>query len=114
MPDTETKWTPGPWYATTRKGSWDWLVAKSDRHEICQMFHDGTEENELGEANARLVAAAPELAEAAMLQEAADLAHANCDECDGDGVPECCEKCFPLFDEARLKRRAAIAKATNR
>lgn len=55
------KHTPGPWYATTRRGSWDWLVAHDERNEICQMFHDGTDLNETGEANARLIAAAPDL-----------------------------------------------------
>jgi hypothetical protein len=63
-------------------------------------------------ANARLIAAAPDLLEAAMLQEAAEDAHANCEECEGEGVPELCEKCFPLFDNARVKRRLAIVKAT--
>jgi hypothetical protein len=29
--------------------------------EICQPLHDGTDDNEIGEANARLIAAAPEL-----------------------------------------------------
>src|SRR5512139_1935391 len=32
---------------------------------ICFMAHDGTPENEVGEANARLIAAAPDLLEAA-------------------------------------------------
>lgn len=41
--------------------------------------------------------------------EAAELAHANCDECEGEGVPELCEKCFPLFDDARVMRRTALA-----
>ena len=58
------KHTPGPWYATTRKGSWDWVVAHGPLDEICQLFHDGTEFNETGEANARLIAAAPEMLEA--------------------------------------------------
>ena len=58
------KHTRGPWYATTRQGSWDWLVAQSETIEICQMFHDGTEMNETGEANAKLVAAAPDMLEA--------------------------------------------------
>ena len=55
--------TAGPWAATTRQGSWDWLVySVSDPNiEICQPFHDGSEFNELGEANAHLIAAAPEL-----------------------------------------------------
>jgi len=57
------KHTPGTWAATTRQGSWDWLVYSADNPniEVCQMFHDGTEENETGEANAMLVAAAPDL-----------------------------------------------------
>jgi len=58
-----------------------------------------------------LAAAAPDLAEAAMLLEAAEDANANCEDCEGEGVPELCGTCFPLFDDARLKRRAAVAKA---
>lgn len=62
MPN-EAKHTPGPWGAATRQGSWDWLVySEADRNiEICQMFHDGTDLNETGEANSRLASAAPEL-----------------------------------------------------
>lgn len=66
------------------------------------------------QANARLIAAAPDLLEVAVLLEKAEEAHANCDECGGEEVPELCPKCFPLFDDARLKRRAAIAKAEGR
>lgn len=43
--------------------------------------------------------------------EAAELAHANCDLCDGEGIPELCEQCFPKFDDARLARRAALEPA---
>ena len=59
-----TEHTPGPWGATTRQRSWDWVVfqASDPNTEICQMFHDGTDENLTGEANARLIAAAPETA----------------------------------------------------
>lgn len=55
--------TPGPWACTTRQGSWDWVVysASDPNIEVCQMFHDGTHFNEVGEANARLIAAAPDL-----------------------------------------------------
>lgn len=63
------------------------------------------------EADARLIAAAWELFEAAVLLETAEEAHANCEECEGQGVPELCEKCFPMFDDARVKRRTALAKA---
>lgn len=61
-----TEHTPGPWAATTRQGSWDRVVfqASNPNTEICQMFHDGTDENLTGEANARLIAAAPDLLEA--------------------------------------------------
>lgn len=61
-----TKHTPGPWNFTTRRGSWDWVVYQKDdpNLEICQMFHDGTEFNERGAANAKLVAAAPRLLDA--------------------------------------------------
>lgn len=49
------------------------------------------------------------LVRAAELQEAAELFHANCEECDGEEVPELCEKCFPLYDDARIARRGALA-----
>lgn len=62
-------------------------------------------------ANAHLIWAAADLFEAALRLEMAELAHANCEECEGEGVPECCEVCFPLFDDARVMRRNAIAKA---
>lgn len=57
------KFTPGPWATTTRQGSWDWVVYQvtDPNIEICQPFHDDTEENEIGEANARLIAAAPDM-----------------------------------------------------
>lgn len=62
---TKTQHTPGPWAATTRQGSWDWVVYQENGPlEICQMFHDGTEFNEIGEANSKLVAAAPEMLKA--------------------------------------------------
>jgi len=58
-------------------------------------------------------AAAADLLEAAeKLERAEDHYHNDCRECEGEGVPELCETCFPLFDDARIARRAAIAKAT--
>lgn len=109
------KWTAAPWRAVRSdpaEGADVWWICAGD----------GNQETELGSmaggwpqerraANAHLAAAAPDLAEAAALQEAAEDAHANCPECDGEEVPECCPVCFPLFDDARLKRRAALAKA---
>lgn len=57
--------TPGPWQTGIRLGDdWESVVCLPDRiHEICQCFHrdrslSGKEECE---ANARLIAAAPEL-----------------------------------------------------
>lgn len=60
-----SKHTPGPWAAAARQGSdWDLVVYKPDTSlEICQMFHDFTKGNPIGQANAYLVAAAPELLE---------------------------------------------------
>jgi hypothetical protein len=63
------------------------------------------------DANATLFAAASDLLAAAQKLEAAETFNANCDECEGEGAPELCEKCFPLFDDARIARRLAIAKA---
>lgn len=55
--------------------------------------------------------ASADLLAAAELLEKAEEAHANCEECDGEGAPEACPVCFPLFDDARIARRLAIAKA---
>jgi hypothetical protein len=60
-------------------------------------------------ARARLLLAAPRLLKALQMLEDAENANANCTECDGAGVPELCPVCFPLFDDARLTRRALIA-----
>lgn len=62
-------------------------------------------------ANARLAAAAPEFLAAAIKLEQAEDFHANCEECEGEEVPELCGICFPHFDAARCMRRAALAKA---
>lgn len=40
--------------------------------------------------------------------EEADEFHAKCPECEGEGAPEECGKCFPLADDARLMRWAAL------
>ena len=58
--------TPGPW-AVDRdprpRMSWNnHIVSEKDPDQrICFMTHDGTKENERGQANASLVAAAPDL-----------------------------------------------------
>src|SRR5215467_1496052 len=74
MTDTENRSppmrTPGPWAYTHREGAdYDLVVYRQSdsNHEICQMFHTKSKAdpfNEEGEANARLIAAAPELLEA--------------------------------------------------
>ena len=91
--------TPAPWAATTRQGSWDWVVFRQDEPniEICQMFHDGTEFNEEGKANSFLVASAPDLLEACELIVLF---------CEKDGKPVDGFR----FREGIAKARAAIAK----
>jgi hypothetical protein len=49
------------------------------------------------------------LVKALQLQEAAEEAHANCGECNGEDVPELCPVCFPLFDDARIARRGILS-----
>lgn len=93
----------GPWEAK-RNHYGEWYVREADNLTVCNVGTDGKK-------FAALISASPDFYEAALALEKAELAHANCDECNGEGVPELCEKCFPLFDDARLKRRAAIAKA---
>jgi hypothetical protein len=64
-----SKHTPGPWFISRdeRDGmSWNNHIASvpDPKSEICAMFHDGTPNNEIGEANAILIAAAPDLLKA--------------------------------------------------
>ena len=105
--------TPGPWtFVENIEGAIK--LGVDDAWEV------GNEALKIGvalvpgrKANAHLVAAAPDLLEAAQLLEAAELARGpNCEECGGEGEPEACGLCFPRFDDARIKRRIAIAKAT--
>jgi|SRR5579871_2538241 len=71
--------------------------------------------NDIGQAIAEIVALQSKVAdllEAAQLLEAAELGRDDdCEECSGEGLPEACGRCSPPFDDARVKRRLAIAKA---
>lgn len=63
------------------------------------------------EANGRVLAAAFDLLAAARKLEEAEAFHLDCEECEGEELPEICGHCFPLYDDARVMRRNAIAKA---
>lgn len=109
--------TPGPWNLNSGE---TYMVRGADEGPVCQPKWlrgrhglGGRRTNDEVMANARLIAAAPDLLEAAVKLEAAETFHANCEECEGEGVPELCAECFPLFDEARILRRIAIAKVTD-
>jgi len=57
-------WTKGPWRIERddRPGMhWNNHIYGADGMCVCFMTHDGTEENIRSEANARLIAAAPEM-----------------------------------------------------
>jgi hypothetical protein len=56
-----------------------------------------------------LAAAAPEMVEALQATEALDNRD-DCEDCHGEGEPELCGACFPAADDARLMRRAVLAK----
>ncbi len=60
------------------------------------------------EADQELIQKLTEALEAA---DKLDGFHANCTECEGLEQPEACVDCFPLADDARLKRRAALKSA---
>jgi hypothetical protein len=101
------KHTPGPWEVAylDKNGQ---AVVKAEHIEIATCWHHcvGSIEKQM-QANARLIAAAPELLEA--LQEAygapTDLTNAKCHV--GITTVERCHRC-----SRELKARAAIAKAT--
>ena len=111
----ELKHTPGPW--TVEEYGDDetptLVIHKDSESRICFMATPGSHGDPAKiEADAYLIAAAPDLLEAARLLEDAELDRDACPECEGEGEPEACGTCFPTFDDARIKRRRAIAKAT--
>ena len=101
--------TPGPWFADGPPDNIHILQEACGHIRICFLTSDGPTE-----ANANLIAAAPELLEAAELLEKAEDERQDCEECEGEGEPEACGICFPAFDDARIKRRLAIEKARAR
>ncbi len=114
----EAKHTPGPWgFGRTSDDQRIVLGDDGKGRYVCNVqIHQtpraaGLFSEAEREANARLILAAPDLLDAALATEASDLAHSNCDECGGEGEAELCGACFPAADDARLKRRAALAKA---
>lgn len=109
--DAPCEYTPGPWHMRDTKTRY---TVWAGRRQVCvtSIAPYSGEYSKVGRSNALLIAAAPDLYAAAKALEEAENAHANCLECDGEGVPELCGRCFPLFDDARLLRLAALAKAT--
>lgn len=109
MNESTPKFTP--WEA--RPYGESYAVFEGDKR-ICYVYA-GFEDRSTEEAGviAAKIAAAPDLYEACAAQERAEEAQANCEECsDAESFGELCGHCFPLFDDARLKRRAALSKAT--
>lgn len=108
---------PAPWtlheVPATKYRLRELLIEGADFPEEAGIIGKLNVSHPAADANAALMIAAPDLLEAAEALERAEDFNANdCDECEGDGTaPELCPKCFPLFDDARVKRRAAIAKA---
>lgn len=115
--------TPTPWIAATKFSSVVGvpIVGASGQH-IANTSLPGLPEEwpdhrkRRAEANAAVIVKAVNnhdaLVKALQLQEAAEEAHANCQECDGQEVPELCPVCFPLFDDARIARRGILSVST--
>ena len=82
-------------YVVTANGTPLWDNGKQDGG-VCSL------------ADARLLAKSWEMRENLAALEKAEHAHANCDECGGDIMPELCPECFPLFDAVRIQRRALL------
>jgi hypothetical protein len=102
---SETKWSPGPWklYSEDLRGGKYWSVVTAHDFESIDIHED-----ENGEANARLISAAPELYEA-LLDALAGLQYVRqhyYDERTGTG-----DLYGVGFDRVEQKAKAAIAKA---
>jgi hypothetical protein len=110
--------TPGPWAISSVSMETGAVGIAKNRILIAEAhngysFMDVVQGNEPAEqfANARLIAAAPELLAAAEAWETADDARNDCAECENEGPWEHCGPCSERFGEAIVLRRAAIAKA---
>jgi hypothetical protein len=102
--------TPGPWTI----GDCGQIIGADGKSVAFaaasrMTIEDVDADNGPASANARLIAAAPELLEAALSLKAAEDAHANC-KCWEDCGP--CTKCGARFEDVRDLRGAAITKAT--
>ena len=61
----KTGWTPGPWRITSDAGHpVNARITSTSRRHIAKVYAEWAERDETCEANAHLIAAAPELAEA--------------------------------------------------
>jgi hypothetical protein len=96
--------TKGPWIIFSDGGRPAAILPAGRDGEICQFAN-------ASKANARLIAAAPELLEAAQLDEQALEHFRKCERCEPG---HCCPDFFELEDAAKVLRRAAIAKAKGR
>jgi len=103
--------TPGPWIADIPEGDDAWnihiLREAAPEERICFMSHDATHENAVGKANARLIAAAPDLL--AALQEIAAADEASMVELEAMGLGDVRSPANTRLVELA---RTAIAKAT--
>lgn len=68
MPETITSHTPGPWTSPGWIPTWAYVPVRSPSGLICSVYPAGRNVDylERAEANARLIAAAPDLLEALM------------------------------------------------
>ena len=100
--------TPGPWHDAGPLGAGIYVVSES--RPIAVVYGPNTEA--APQADAKLIAAAPEMYEALKAYEALDSQRMNCEECDEqlERAPEVCGECFPFADDARCKMRVVIAK----
>lgn len=98
----KTEFTPGPWKATEDYDGWRVYKAegksKIGRVYICERIEQG---KDMGKADARLIASAPELLEALLSLKTANGGN------DFEGW-------HPSFHSAIKKANAAIAKATGK
>lgn len=111
--------TPGPW--TCRKansGEERWWVEADYKGEGPWYLAECAARPGENEANARLIAAAPELLEAALTQSELVAHNRSCQTCGDRGMsfsrPEPCAKSVALAKLAEKRRADAIAKAEGR
>jgi hypothetical protein len=97
----ETAWTPGPWH-------WQWFAGSQELNgvESGWIIRNGTEPTVSTEANAELIALAPEMAEAILADAECRTCNFENESCANEGICRCLEPGWKALEAVASKLRS--------